>query len=326
MNNNTKNSTEIILSVYIICLITFSIISISAFLYDNPMIPNIRVLFLFEFILAIGVALIPYRRYSNSYFKYIGIAMILALSVITMPLIFIPNGIKIIANANILAQIDSALIVAATIIFLAGQNFLDKRRSVNYVFTILTFITILSSLFSLYSLSYSIFNIAMISADLAVFIVCITFSFILVFYEDIKKESLDSLKLEIVSSLKSNRLAFTLVTVLCVVSVVLGVNLGNYAPSNINVLNPNQNIINNQSNLTIVADISDEFGRIIYNATIQASTDIGYVSGCTTTYGLCDIIFIPPNVSTISYANIQLSIGNVTKNVSVKIYPTNNTH
>ncbi len=84
-----------------------------------------------------------------------------------------------------------------------------------------------------------------------------------------------------------------------------------------------QNFIGNgKSSYQIPVSLFSNLNTPISGASIQASTNGGSVSGCTTdNSGSCEVIFTPPKQATPSYINITLSIGSITKTILVKVNP-----
>jgi len=79
---------------------------------------------------------------------------------------------------------------------------------------------------------------------------------------------------------------------------------------------------NGKSSYQIPLTIYNNLGTPMGDVHVQASTNKGSVSGCTTnSSGTCEIIFIPPKQATSSYANISLSVGSITKIISLRINP-----
>ncbi len=79
---------------------------------------------------------------------------------------------------------------------------------------------------------------------------------------------------------------------------------------------------NGQSSLNIPVTVSSKLNTQMGGVSVQASTNIGSVTGCTTAgNGKCNIVFTPPKQSTSSYADIEISVGSITQKVSVEIIP-----
>ncbi len=79
---------------------------------------------------------------------------------------------------------------------------------------------------------------------------------------------------------------------------------------------------NGESSYQIPVSLTSNLNTPISGTSIQASTNEGSVSGCITdNTGSCDIIFTPPKQATPSYANITLTVGDITKTILVKVAP-----
>ena len=111
-----------------------------------------------------------------------------------------------------------------------------------------------------------------------------------------------------------------------IITIVIAILLlnANSTVSNISssYINSAQSIAGNGKAGSISVSATSQLGTALSGAQIQASASTGTVNGCTTdNSGQCSIIYIPPKQATSSYATITLSIGTVTKSMSVKINP-----
>ncbi len=79
---------------------------------------------------------------------------------------------------------------------------------------------------------------------------------------------------------------------------------------------------NGKTTLSIPISIRSELNTAMAGISIQASTNMGSVSGCTTdSNGNCNVVFTPPVTSSASYAAININAKELTQSISVNVNP-----
>lgn len=81
-------------------------------------------------------------------------------------------------------------------------------------------------------------------------------------------------------------------------------------------------IASGKNSAYIPVSVTSQLGTSMSGITVEASTNSGSVSGCTTdNSGGCNIIFTAPKQAISSYADITITVGSITKQISVKVNP-----
>lgn len=121
---------------------------------------------------------------------------------------------------------------------------------------------------------------------------------------------------------------FTPFNILCIAIIIAIIGYLIYATSTINIiysqyLNQVPSIVGNKQNtLQIPVSIRSKLNTPMAGILVQASTNMGSVSGCTTDKdGNCYVDFIPPFISSASYATVNVNAKELTQSISIHIDP-----